>query len=505
MKFNVVIPMAGESKRFISNNYLQQKSLLPVNESLNILQSIFRNFDKKNTRYFLILSDKNLADNIKLIFKNYSLKIIIIKKNEKGPLNSIILAKNILKKSIPQTGNIFISYSDIIWKWNFKRIVNFVKNKTNVVFTHTGFHPHLEINKKADFCISNKNIITKVKKKNFFGDDYKNNYLAIGCYYFKNFQSIYNLLNNEKYSILNNEIYIVDLIKNLLKKKEKVYSYLIKHFVHLGFPSQYEDFLLWRNYFKDKSNKLISNNHIFYQNNTVVLAGGKGSRTKSITPHKILIKLRNKLFLNQILGNFGTKKNTIIINDKSLIKKLSNKKLNYYKISKTNSMFDTIIKSRDYLKGLRNFFLTSCDCVGNFDFFTLRQTISENNPDIVFFGFNHTNLQKNLNKSHSLLDTNNKIVKNIYVKNKYLKNYYGHSGFFWINQGSIFEHIEQFQKSDYFKNLKREVLLDDYFKYLTKNRIVKSYWNLLNNYIHIGSYPEYYEYCYWENFFKITK
>ena len=103
MKFNIIIPMAGESKRFISNNYLQQKSLLPVNESLNILQSIFKNFDKKNTRYFLILSDKNLAENIKLIFKNYSLKIIIIKKHEKGPLNSIILAKNILKKSIPQS------------------------------------------------------------------------------------------------------------------------------------------------------------------------------------------------------------------------------------------------------------------------------------------------------------------------------------------------------------------------------------------------------------------
>ena len=79
----------------------------------------------------------------------------------------------------------FISYSDINWNWNFEGVKNYIKNKDVCVFTHTGFHPHLELNKKSDFCKIKNNRIFKMSEKKTFLKDYKKDNLAIGCYFLK--------------------------------------------------------------------------------------------------------------------------------------------------------------------------------------------------------------------------------------------------------------------------------------------------------------------------------
>ena len=98
----------------------------------------------------------------------------------------------------------------------------------------------------------------------------------------------------------------------------------------------------------------------------------------------------------------------------------------------------------------------------------------------------------------------NKKLYNIDVKKNYKKLNYGHAGFFWIKDGSVFEYLDNFKRSKYFISLKREVLIDDYFKYLMQNKLIKVSYSLLNNYIHIGSEPEYLEYKYWSRYFNKT-
>ena len=324
MNINLIIPMAGIGKRFLDKNYISNKSLLMTDNSFSILEKIILNFDTKKTNFYLILSNKNLAKKIKLYFSNYNLKILIVEKHNKGPLNSILLAQKFLKKFLQGKSNIFICYSDIIWHWNFKKVLKYIKGKEIVVFTHKGFHPHLEVNSKADFCLINNSLINQVQKKSFIGDDYKENLLAIGCYYFQNFSILNNSLSSMKIeSKQNKEFYLIDILEKNLEQKKLIHSYLVKKFVHLGIPSQYEDFLLWQKYFlNSKKKQLISNNFLLKENPVIVLAGGKGLRTRSIVNNKILMKLNKKYFYETILDSFISQNNHIIINDINLKKKI---------------------------------------------------------------------------------------------------------------------------------------------------------------------------------------
>ena len=118
------------------------------------------------------------------------------------------------------------------------------------------------------------------------------------------------------------------------------------------------------------------------------------------------------------------------------------------------------------------------------------------------FGFNFSNLQKNLNNAHTQLIFKNNMVSDLRVKSKYDNNLLGHAGFFWINSNKVFSYLDNFLKSKYYKSLNREIIIDDYFKFIIKNKLIKASILKLKNYVHIGSLVEYQEYTYWQKYFK---
>ena len=205
----------------------------------------------------------------------------------------------------------------------------------------------------------NNSLINQVQKKSFIGDDYKENLLAIGCYYFQNFTILNNSLSSMKIALKQNkEFYLIDLLEKNLEQKKLIYSYQVKKFVHLGIPSQYEDFLVWQRYFLNiKKNEFISNNFLLKENPVIVLGGGKGLRTRSIVNNKVLMRLDNKYFYETILDSFKSKNNYIILNNINLKKKIKYDNLNFIQTPKTNSMLDTIIKSQSSLRNLKFFLL----------------------------------------------------------------------------------------------------------------------------------------------------
>ena len=80
------------------------------------------------------------------------------------------------------------------------------------MFSHKGYHPHLEVNSNCDFLMNRKNLIIKLKKKKVIGNDYKKNLLAVGCYYFKKFSQIDDYLDNFKFNSVKEEYYLIDLL-----------------------------------------------------------------------------------------------------------------------------------------------------------------------------------------------------------------------------------------------------------------------------------------------------
>ena len=79
-------------------------------------------------------------------------------------------------------------------------------------------------------------------------NDYKKNLLAIGCYYFCNYEFLSNFFEKNRFfsRIGSKEYYLVTLLNFLIRVKIKVNYFNIKNFVHLGLPVQYENFINWK-------------------------------------------------------------------------------------------------------------------------------------------------------------------------------------------------------------------------------------------------------------------
>ena len=488
----LIIPSAGIGKRFKDKGYETYKPFLKVSKKDRIIDNILNNFSINDTHLILIGNKKNFH-NINLNFKSIKKTFIEVENHKYGPIYSIYLAKQKIKDIIGNS-NFFVSYSDINWIWDYHVIKKFIKNKKIVIFSHKGFHPHLELDSKSDFFLSNsKNFVSKVSEKKTILNDYKVNDLAIGCYYFENFEFFENFFYSKyfKKNYLKKENYIINLIDFLINSRKKINYFEISNFVHLGTPYQYENFIYWKKIFAE--NKKLDNKNF----PSIMLMAGKGKRIKKLGIKKPFLKIKGKNIFEFILDKFNSKKKYIITNQYYFnnIKR----KFNILKIKKTNSMIATIDKSFHLFIKKKNFFILSCDCYGNFEFKSFRTFIKNKDPDVVIFPFKISEFQKTLSNSHSSIEIHKNKIKAINVKKFVNKpNEFGHAGFFWIKNANIFKNLDIFKSKH---NLTRELLLDDYFKYLFDNNVCKVDYFMLDQYVHIGSIKEYQELKYWENYF----
>ena len=494
MKQFLIIPTGGKGQRFIDAGYKVYKPFLNIGHKTRIIDNIIKNFDRKNLEVIIIINSKyNKFCNFSLSKKK--IHIINIKSHKLGPLYSIFLASNKIKKIVGKN-NIFISYSDINWKWNYKRVKKHILGKKVVIFSHTGFHPHLEVDSKSDFCRKNKkNNIIKISQKKTFSKDYKKDLLAVGCYYFKSYEFIDNFFK-KSFSIFKNkkkEFYMVLLIKFLIRNNINIKYKNIKNFVHLGSPNQYGDYISWRTTILKKFNKSLK-----FDNTNIMLMAGEGKRVKDLNTPKPFLDIGNFQIFKYILKKFGFKKNIIITNNKYL-RKIKKNNFKIHLVSRTNSMLSTVEKSMEILRKNNNFFLTSCDCYGELNKSKFNKFLKKNRPELVIFGYNFSNLQKKLINSHTALKIKNNKLFEIIVKHNSRSNSIGHAGFFWIKNHRIFQFIENFKK---LRKFNREIIVDDYFKYLFDKKKCKILFYKLDNYVHIGSVLEYKELKYWENYFK---
>ena len=493
--------MAGIGKRFLEKSYTTYKTLLKVDRFNTVYEKLISNFDYEKINIILILN-KDIYLKYKNKFKKKNVKIISIENHNNGPIYSIYKATSKINKIIKKDQGIFISYSDINWFWDFTKILNYIKNKDVCVFTHTGFHPHLEVNSKSDFCkIKNKEIILMTQKKTI-SKDYKKDHLAIGCYYIKKIDYLNNFLIQNNHFNRKKEYYVLSLINYLIKKKIKVSNYNIDNFVHLGTPEQYEDYIIWKNELSKKKNTYLGQNKIYRDKLCIMLMAGQGRRLKKINSRKFLLTYKKEKIFKYILDLYKFNKNIIITNRnlRKEIPKYNNSEL--YFVKKNNSMFQTIIDSSNLLRSKNKFLLTSCDCYGEFNLTAHLNRVKKTKVDLCMFGFSFSNLQKKLNNAHTQLLIKNKTVKDISVKANYNSNLMGHAGFFWINSKKVFNYIPSFLSSNYYKSIKREIIIDDYFKFVIYNNLIKATVVKLKNYTHIGSLEEYNEYLYWEKYFK---
>ena len=483
MKFNLIIPSAGKGKRFLNAGYNVHKAFIEILNK-KMINHVIDKFENK-TNVYVICSESEFYNYKNEL--NTNINIIPIKEHFLGPAWSIHSIKDFIKPDEAY----FVAYNDIVWDWNFENLIDFIhfENPDGIIFTHSGFHPHLYKNNFSAFCKCSDNKVVEIREKQSFTSDWMNEDLSIGVFYFKTGE----ILNNSINHIIKHEIKAAEeffpsvAFNKLISDNLKVLKYPVKNFIHCGIPEQFEDTIRWQKIFRTENR----NNSL----TTCLMMCGKGERMKELfNENKSFIEIDKMPLYKFVLKKYNSDKSCCIVNNNTI--KHLDKNINFYNIGEeTSSQTESIKKAVNYLKKLQNTILSSNDCYALFDINKLLSV--SKNADIVIFGFIPSLLQSKQENAHtSFTIDNDENVREIHFK-KFVQNTYGFGGMVFFRDGKIFGNILNI-------DTRTSPSLDHFVEYLIENKYIVKY-ILCDYYVHLGTPEEFKEYLYWKDFFNSTK
>jgi len=493
---NLIIPMAGIGKRFLQAGFMTYKPFVII-AGKPMVQYVTDNFPNDVRKFVITCKNYLTQEQEYFLINNLGCKLIYIPVHTEGPAYSIYQAKS----KLPLDESFFISYCDINWSWNFESIR---KNLCNdgVIYTHTGFHPHLVSNNYSAFCkpySNNPEYLEVIKEKGSFTDDWMNEPVSIGAFYVRSghvmMGSIKNVIDNN--IRISNEFFPSLLFNNLINNGKKIYLENVDFYIHWGVPEQLEDFNHWCAVIcKEKDPCKTNRSHASFNTNIMTMAG-LGKRMKGVTNlTKAQIKIFGKPMFEFVAEHFPTRSLALITNPK-VAEQLSNYKNEIDIIMlehQTRSQFETIVHALDRFVKERKFFLTSCDAYGIFNLEKFHKFLDYLKPDAVIFTFKPTLTQEKLSGHHTFVSYEEDIVTAVHFKSRENKSDLGLAGFFWVRSGIDFEEIKNITIE---KDV--EMSADHIFKYfvISGKRVAKFD---LDYYIHLGTPEELQEFNYWNKF-----
>lgn len=490
---NVLIPMAGQGKRFRQAGYDTYKPFLPI-FGKPMIQYVLDAFPEHVTKR--ILADRSLLTDQQLAFLEDQPDVVVhfIPSHSLGPAYSIYQAR----AELPLDEAFFIAYCDIFWTWDFAEVEKLLDHD-GVVYTRQRFHPHLVGNNYSAFCKPTPNDPTRleeIREKGSFTDDWMNEPLSIGCFYVRDGHAMMNAIGGmiEEDRRVSNEFFPSLLFNDLVTAGQDVRLQDVDFFVHWGVPDQLEDLRTWVH----SSRRLIETPTTF-ESASVCCMGGAGERMRDFgdVPKALLPVADGELMFRYVANHFGCRSNYFIVND-ALGELLTSRGLDDEQIidigPSTKSQLATLAMASDFLRDQNQFFLTSCDALGLWDAAEFEAFLEHELPEAVIFTFEPTLLQSVLSGSHTYVDTTDSAVTKVHIKEKPNDSARGLAGFFWFKDGGVFAELDQIPDDP-----GRELCADHVLKYMVdRGQRVGSF--PLDAYLHLGSPAELHEFAFWREF-----
>tara|TARA_A100001015_G_scaffold262994_1_gene309640 strand:+ start:255 stop:1010 length:756 start_codon:yes stop_codon:yes gene_type:complete len=247
-KINVIIPMAGEGRRFKEAGFKKPKPLIKVfNKTL--IEIAIETLSIKNANFYFVArkyKDKNFNKQLKKILLKYTdkKKIIYFKKKTSGAVETLLKVRNI-SQNIP----LLTANCDQYLDWIPEKFLKLMKKKNY----DGGVLTYKSRNKKNSFAKVKNNLVVKIAEKKVISNN-----ALIGIHYWKKtnyfFSSAKKLIKEIKSKRLNTEPYVSETYNFLLEKKMKIASYLLKskNYFLIGTPKDYHLFKMKHKH--DKSN-----------------------------------------------------------------------------------------------------------------------------------------------------------------------------------------------------------------------------------------------------------
>lgn len=230
---NILIPLAGNGRRFRNAGHILPKPLIKIN-SKTMIENVLENLNLPGKYHFIILKEHEERYGLKKILRSIKNECEIIETEEVtcGQACSCLLAKDFVNNSIP----LLIANSDQLMDWEPKKFQSFIKpDYDGIILTFTDTAKNNSYVKLDD----NGHVKEVAEKKVI------SNVATCGIYYFRKgadfvWAAEKMINNNEK---TNNEYYVCPTYGELIKKNKKIVTYHIDGHYPIGTPEDLDKYL----------------------------------------------------------------------------------------------------------------------------------------------------------------------------------------------------------------------------------------------------------------------
>ena len=289
-KYQVIITLAGNGKRFSDAGYTLPKYLLPVSENKCVLDLVADMYDGLD---ILFICNCHHVEKYNLInrFEKKNRRVIGVLPGQ-GPGYSMWQAKDYIDKK----KKTIVQYCDTFQIMDLKAVLKEIdssKADAGIFVTSEKCPSVYDGTKYGRVKIDKSGNVVGIKEK---AEESYSPYLGCGTFYFKSGEYLISLLktqieNKDKY-FLNGEAYVNCTFNVIEDQKDKIKAIDINGYINLGVPTDYEEFMSRKKRF-DKLNRFKE--PVKLRNSTLMMpAVGLGSRFKSYGIPKPFIKISDK-------------------------------------------------------------------------------------------------------------------------------------------------------------------------------------------------------------------
>jgi len=296
---DIVITLAGHSRRFVDAGYTKPKFLIELDGS-PVIEHVLDMFSTDD-RFHFVINKTQISGTPELVsyLKNIRKQtyINIIEPHELGPVYS---AQQV--SSVPDNTPIIISYCDFFVDWDYAQFLDVAAGYKSAIPAFSGFHPASfgETN-YAYMRVDGEGHLIELREKQSFTSVRQEEPASTGLYYFDQWSTFCHYARTlDKIGFGNLKEGYVSLLANLIVEDGHLVKVTtIEKFICFGTPEDLEHFEFWCKYFR--SNSKFGRKPVNTSSQTVNLIpmAGRGSRFKknNIQTRKPFINVGNKPML----------------------------------------------------------------------------------------------------------------------------------------------------------------------------------------------------------------
>ena len=386
--------MAGHSRRFREAGYEKPKFLLDCGGK-KMIERVFDMFSYEDNFHLILNKELEDIEEVCIFLQSLSKNIDIytIDPHEEGPTFSILKAQI----DLPHDSPIIISYCDFTIEWDYERFKRQAMGFDSAVPYFSGFQAASLGNTKYAYMMLDGDEMLELKEKESFTDDKIQEPASCGIYYFKSFKYFSELaekLFSDGFEMPNGESYTSLLLNIAAKRDDSIYAHKIDKFICLGTPEDFEQFIHWKEVFKDST---FQNNHKNFSKYSLIPMAGEGSRFKKYgyKTSKPFIQIGDESLLNKCIRSLPQAENNIFIlrqedNLKDLVvsdinSTLPEQKNDFiYLDHETEGQAVTCLFAEPYIDKEESLIISSCDYELRYCFDKLEQ-LKDTDPDVIIF------------------------------------------------------------------------------------------------------------------------